>query len=152
MIAAGTPAPDFEAPDSTGGTLRLSSLRGGPVVLYFFPKAFTGGCTVETRQFAELAPSLAGRGVRIVGISIDPPDVQARFSATCATGFPFVSDVSRSISRAYGVLSLLGVSKRATFFLDADGIVRDVVVSLLPGPHLARTRALYPREAPTDRP
>jgi thioredoxin-dependent peroxiredoxin len=140
MIEAGWPAPDFEAPDSTGRTFKLSALRGRKVILYFFPKAFTGGCTRETREFALLAPSLAEKGSQVVGVSTDSAETQARFAAHCSAGFPIVSDSTKSIARAYGVLAFLGFSKRVTFFIDEKGIVRDTVVGVLPAAHVARAR------------
>lgn len=143
MLEIGSSAPDFEAEDSTGGKFRLSSLRGKKVVLYFFPKAFTGGCTIETKQLAALSPKLGEQGVQIVGVSVDEAGTQAKFATHCGASFPIVGDPTKEISRKYGVLSLVGLSKRATFFLDEQGVVQDVVVSLLPNPHLTRTRERY---------
>ncbi|MFZ0830170.1 MAG: peroxiredoxin [Thermoplasmata archaeon] len=140
MIGIGSAAPDFESMDSRGEKFRLSGLRGKKVVLYFFPKAFTGGCTMETKQFAEISPSLSSRGVEVVGISVDPAETQTRFAAHCAAPFPIVSDPSKAIARSYGVLSFIGFSKRVTFYIDEGGIVRDIVASMLPGPHVARAR------------
>ncbi len=149
MIAVGAPAPEFEALDSKGQTFRLSSLRGKRVILYFFPKAFTSGCTLETRQFGEIAPALSAKGAEVVGISVDTAETQGRFATECHASFPILADPTKSIARQFGVLSFLGMAKRVTFFLDEGGVVRDVVSSLLPGPHLARTRE---RELRTDRP
>ena len=143
MIGVGTTAPEFEGKASHGESFRLSSLRGKQVVLYFFPKAFTGGCTLETQRFAALAPELAAKGVEIVGVSVDPVETQGRFAEECHASFPIVSDSSKTIARAFGVLSILGMSKRVTFFLDETGVVRDVVSGLLPGPHLERARSRY---------
>ncbi len=143
MIAVGSPAPDFEAKDARGATFRLSSLKGQQVVLYFFPKAFTGGCTIETQRFAELAPRLEPKGVQVVGVSVDSAETQQRFADHCHAAFPIVSDATKSIARDYGVLSLLGFSKRVTFYLDEGGVVRDVVSGMLPGPHLERTKSRY---------
>jgi thioredoxin-dependent peroxiredoxin len=143
MIGPGDAAPDFQAADTSGRTFRFSSLRGRPVILFFFPKAFTAGCTAETRQFGELAPPLAEQGVQVVGISVDTSETLGRFQSHCAASFPLLSDASKEIARRYGVLSILGMSKRATFFVDAGGTVEEVVVSLLPGPHLRSARARY---------
>jgi peroxiredoxin Q/BCP len=140
MIEVGSPAPEFEAPASTGGTFKLSAMRGRKVILYFFPKAFTGGCTLETREFALLAPSLAEKGSSIVGVSTDTAETQTRFAEHCNAAFPIVSDSTKSITRAYGVLGFLGVPKRVTFFIDEQGIVRDSVMGMLPGAHLTRAR------------
>lgn len=143
MIEKGELAPDFEATDSKGQKFHLSDHRGKSVILYFFPKAFTGGCTVETKEFAKLAPVLLPKGVEVVGISVDTAETQAKFAESCGADFPIVGDPSKSIARSYGVLSLVGFSKRATFFIDPSGKVMDVVVSLLPSPHLARARELF---------
>jgi peroxiredoxin Q/BCP len=143
LIGIGRPAPDFESIDSRGETFRLSSLRGKKVVLYFFPKAFTGGCTMETKEFAEISPPLARRGVELVGISVDPVETQRRFAAECSAAFPIVSDASKAIARSYGVLSFIGFSKRVTFFIDERGIVLDVVASMMPGAHVSRARQRF---------
>lgn len=142
-LPVGARAPDFELKDSKGGRLKLSDLRGKKVILYFFPKAFTGGCTQETREFAGMAPSLAGKGVEIVGISVDDAETQARFAVHCSATFPIVGDPTKEVARSFGVLAFLGVSKRVTFFIDADGIIREVVSGLLPGPHARRARELF---------
>jgi thioredoxin-dependent peroxiredoxin len=143
MLAVGSLAPDFEADSSTGARIRLSSLRGQNVILYFFPKAFTSGCTAETRAFGQLAPLLAAKDACVLGVSIDTAETQTRFAAKCEASFPIVSDADRSIARAYGVLSVLGVSKRVTFFIDPQGTVQEVLASLLPGPHVARARKRF---------
>lgn len=143
MLATGMPAPDFETPASDGSRFRLSSLRGHRVILYFFPKAFAGGCTSETKGFGELAPGWAERGVRIVGISADAPETQRKFGAACAASFPILSDGSKAIARSYGVLSAFGFVRRVTFFIDESGTVQDVVAGLLPGPHLARAKERF---------
>lgn len=143
MITKGSPAPDFEALDSNGQKFRLSQLRGKKVILYFFPKAFTGGCTIETKEFAKVAPQLAPKGVEVVGISVDTPETQTKFAESCGATFPIVGDRSKEVAKAYGVLSFVGMSKRTTFFIDEQGIVTDVVSTLLPNAHLARTRELY---------
>ena len=154
MLAVGTLAPDFEAIDSRGQPFRLSSLRGQKVVLYFFPKAFTGGCTLETRQFAQLAPALSEQGVQVIGVSVDDAGTQHRFADHCGASFPIVSDSTKAIARSYGVLSFLGFSKRVTYFLDEAGTVQEAVAGMLPGPHVARTKArfLAASRSPVSRP
>ena len=140
MLARGALAPDFEAPTADGSLLRLSSLRGGPVVLYFYPKAGTAGCTRESIGFAGLFPALAPRGVRVVGVSVDDADRQHRFAEDCSLPFPLVADPGKAIARLYGVLGAFGLARRVTFLLDADGRVSDIVDSFLPGPHVDRVR------------
>lgn len=143
MIEIGSVAPNFEAVDAKGTTFRLADLRGKRVVLYFFPKSFTTGCTMETKEFAELSPTLTAKGVQVVGVSVDAPETQSRFAAQCRADFPIVADPRKEIARAYGVLSFWGIANRVTFFLDENGVVRDVVASLRPGPHTSRAREHY---------
>jgi thioredoxin-dependent peroxiredoxin len=140
VLAQGDPAPDFEAPTSSGASLRLSSLRGAPVVLYFYPKAGTSGCTRESLGFADLYPSLARSGAQIVGISVDDLDHQLKFAENCSLPFPLVADPGKEIARRYGVLGAFGLARRVTFVLDKDLRVVEVVESFLPGPHLQRVR------------
>jgi peroxiredoxin Q/BCP len=141
MLAVGDLAPDFEfrAPDSS--SRKLSSYRGKPVVLYFFPKANTTGCTLETRGFAERYPQFQQRGVEVIGVSVDTSETQAAFAEKCGSRFPMVGDSSKEIARAYGVIGLLGVAKRVTFLLDGEGRVREVVEGMLPTPHLRAAEA-----------
>ena len=143
MVEVGEVAPDFEGPTSDGGRLRLTELRGRRVVLYFYPKASSYGCTIETRQFAGAAPALAARGVQVVGVSVDDVPAQRRFAEHCRVGFPLVADHSGEIARRYGVLGPLGLARRVTFLLDAAGRVVDRVQSLRPGPHLARAEQAF---------
>ncbi|MGD0718474.1 MAG: peroxiredoxin [Thermoplasmata archaeon] len=136
MIPIGSRAPEFTALREDGSRLSLSELRGRVVVLYFFPKAGTPGCTRETEGFVERYRELQARGVDVVGISVDSVIRQGRFAADCQVPFPLLSDSDHTIARAYGVLGILGLSKRVTFVLDAEGVVIDVIAGLLPGPHV----------------
>ncbi len=138
MLAVGDVAPDFTAPTADGSSLTLSGLRGRPVTLFFYPKANSPGCTAETRGFTRLYRELSARGHAVVGISVDSVEAQRSFRDRCSVPFPLVSDSDRAIARRYGVLGLLGVAKRVTFFLDADGRVVDVLQGVLPGPHVRR--------------
>ncbi|EQD27346.1 peroxiredoxin [mine drainage metagenome] len=139
MIAIGGLAPDFTAPDEHGTPLTLSSFRGHPAVLFFFPKANSMGCTVETRAFAERFAEFRAAGWTVIGVSVDPVAEQAKFASKCRAEFPLVSDGDRSIARAYGVLGFLGMARRVTFLLDADGKVQEVVNAITPTVHVTRT-------------
>ena len=136
MLAVGESAPDFEFRASDGSSRTLSSYRGKPVVLFFFPKANTTGCTLETRGFSERYARFQERGFEVIGVSVDSPETQSAFGAKCGSQFPLVGDSSKEIARAYGVLGLFGVAKRVTFLLDGDQRVREVVEGMLPSPHL----------------
>ncbi len=149
MIAVGDAAPEFQGTTGDGTSLSLSSLKGRPVVLYFYPKAHTSGCRLETRGFAEHYPELQRAGIQVVGVSVDSVEDQKSFAAECGAAFPLVADHDRTIARAYGVLGLLGVARRVTFFVGPDGRVEDVVEGMRPGPHVARAieRAAKPPPA-----
>jgi peroxiredoxin Q/BCP len=121
------------------------------VVLYFFPKAFTRGCAAETRGFADMYPELRARNVHLAGISVDSPESQRRFAEECRAEFPILPDRTKEIARAYGILGLLGMAKRVTFFVDSKGVVTDVVQSILPEPHLQRARDTFLASAANER-
>ena len=138
MIEVGAAAPTFVGTSADGTTLDFASYRGRPVVLYFYPKANTTGCTMEARGFAEHYAELQRAGYSVVGVSVDSVESQKRFSEKCALPFPLVADLDKAISKQYGVLGLLGIARRVTFFIGVDGRVEEVVQGMLPGPHVAR--------------
>jgi thioredoxin-dependent peroxiredoxin len=136
MLAVGEIAPDFSVRMPDGTSRPLSSYRGRPVVLFFFPKANTAGCTRETRGFAERYPEFQRSGIEVVGVSVDSIEADAAFGAKCGAQFPVVGDPTKEVARAYGVLGFLGVTRRVTFLLDPDGRVAEVVEGILPFRHL----------------
>ena len=130
MPSPGEPAPDFEAL-STQGPLKLSSLRGRRVVLYFFPKAFTAGCTRELKRFAELYGQFRSLNAEVVGVSRDSVDTLRRFAARYGAQFPLVSDEEMKIIGLYGVANERGTgARRVTFVIDEGGVVRAVLEGL----------------------
>jgi len=143
MIAAGETAPDFTAPNQDGTPFRLSSLRGSPVVLYFYPKADTPGCTIESKGFRDVHAEYAAKKVHIVGVSVDDCPAQKAFAQKYGLPFPLIADTSKSVAGAYGVLGPRGSARRVTFLLDAGGKVLEVVDSSSPDPHLERARARF---------
>ena len=128
-VAAGDVAPDFALPPAPGPDLwTLSEKRGGPVVILFFPLAFSGVCTDEMCGLAEDWSRWEELGVTVVGISVDSPFVTSRFARETGVAFPILSDFNREASTAYGVLypdffGLKGVSKRSAFVVDGAGTV-----------------------------
>lgn len=136
MLGVGEIAPDFSAVTSRGDTFHLGGVRGRPVVLYFYPKAGTPGCRAEANEFARHYPEFERAGVTVVGVSVDPPDAQRRFSDECSLPFPLVADPERAIARQYGVLGFLGMAKRVTFWIGSDGRIEEVIAGMLPGPHV----------------
>ncbi len=127
-IEAGTPAPDFTLNDSDGNPVTLSDLRGAPVYLNFFPAAFSGVCTPYfTKIVADSSPYA---GARVVGVSVDNKASLAEFKRKLgADEVTFLADFhpKGEVARLYDVwLDQAGIAGRATFVIDADGIIRDV--------------------------
>ena len=122
MLAVGAAAPQFEAQSSDGRTVRLSDFRGKAVVLYFFPKAFTPLCTMETRRFRDNHGDIAALGAEVIGVSSDEFDVQCEFGQRQQVNFPLLADPDRRIASAYGVLwPMFGRARRITFVIAEDG-------------------------------
>jgi peroxiredoxin Q/BCP len=132
-LAEGAQAPDFELPDENGRPVRLSDkLQDGPVVLFFYPIAMTGGCTKEACHFRDLAVEFKEVGAQRLGISTDPVAKQREFSELHGFDYPLLSDESGEVAVAYGVRRrLITPVKRATFVIDTDRTVLKVVSSEL---------------------
>jgi peroxiredoxin Q/BCP len=127
MLKVGDTAPEFTAKTTHGDTVSLRGLRGRPVVIYFFPKAFTMGCTIETRQFRDNYADLRALGAEVIGISADKFDVQCRFAGDNKAPFPLVGDEDKRICEAYGILwPLIKIPQRITFVIDEQGVVQAV--------------------------
>ena len=129
MLRVGTAAPPFEGNDSRGQPLRLADFRGqSNVVIFFFPKSFTPGCTVEACSFRDAYQELRGRDTVLVGVSLDAPHVQQRFIDQFELPFHLVSDEDERISRAYEAIGAIGsvlkMTRRITYVIDKEGVVR----------------------------
>ena len=131
-LSPGDPAPDFTLPDAGGDEVALASFRGRKVLVYFYPKADTPGCTAQACAFQEALPQLGGIGVDVIGVSRDPMKAIERFAAKHGLAFPLASDPG-ALSDAYGVWaekSMYGRKYmgmlRATFLVDGAGIVARV--------------------------
>jgi thioredoxin-dependent peroxiredoxin len=129
----GTIAPDFELPDQDGNLVRLSDrLQDGPVVLFFYPAAMTGGCTKEACHFRDLGAEFATAGAQRLGISVDPVGKQKQFADKHGFDYPLLSDESGDVARSFGVKRrMVSPVKRATFVIDRDRTVRKVITSEL---------------------
>jgi peroxiredoxin Q/BCP len=133
MVEVGQPAPEFTLPDQSGAAVTLSGLRGSPVVLYFYPKDDTPGCTKEACAFRDGFAEYQVRGARILGVSPDTPESHARFVRKFNLPFTLLADVDHGVCEAYGVWKeknlygrkSIGV-ERTTFVLDSSGIIRAV--------------------------
>ncbi len=129
------PAPDFTLPTNTGdGKISLSDLRGQWVVLYFYPKDFTSGCTIEARRFQQDLPQYLEKNSQIIGVSADDVDSHAKFCDSEGLKFPLLADTTGNVSKAYG--SWIGfISMRHTFIIDPQGILRETFVRVNPSIH-----------------
>jgi peroxiredoxin Q/BCP len=142
--AEGSMAPDFSAVIDDGSSLRLSSLRGAPVVLFFYPKDDTSGCTVEACGFQDALPQFEGIEARIVGVSPDDVKKHLKFKAKFGLTYPLVADTDQSVCKLYGVWGeksmygrkYMGVN-RTTFVIDADGRIARVFEKVKPDGHAA---------------
>ncbi len=126
MTKNGTAAPDFELPDQHGNLVRLSRYRGiRPVVIYFYPKDDTGGCTIEASGFRDDFEKFQAAGAEVMGISNDSTESHLRFAAKYKLPFTLLSDKGGRVRKLYGVKKTLGVIPgRVTFVIDRTGIVR----------------------------
>jgi peroxiredoxin len=122
MLEVGDTAPPIDSVGTDRKRFVLYEQAGLCTVLYFFPKAFTPGCTVETREFRKHYIELDLAGVTVVGVSTDDKDTQCRFASSLAAPFAMLSDADRSICRAYDVLwPLVGVAHRVTYVIAPHG-------------------------------
>lgn len=118
------PAPEFTLPTNTGdGEIALSDYQGKWVVVYFYPKDFTSGCTIEARRFQQDLPEYLDRNTQILGISADDVDSHAEFCDAEGLKFPLLADTDGSVSKRYGSW-LKPYSMRHTFIVDPDGILK----------------------------
>lgn len=132
-VEEGQEAPDFTLPDDRGGEVRLSALRGGPVVLYFYPEDDTPGCTAEACAFRDRSAELAAQGATVLGVSPDDVASHAAFRDKYRLDFPLLADPDHRVAEAYGAWrqrqnygkTYMGI-QRSTFLIDASGVVRKV--------------------------
>ncbi|MDD9933539.1 MAG: peroxiredoxin [Myxococcales bacterium] len=121
-LRVGDAAPDFSATAGDGTPVRLADYRGRHLVLYFYPKAFTPGCTAQAKAFAAHDGEIGELGAAVVGVSTDPPPTVCDFGARFELPFPLIGDEDGSLARSYGVRrALLGMAKRVTFVVDPEG-------------------------------
>lgn len=152
LIAPGAPAPDFRAPDQTGATRTLAEFRGRPLVVFFYPKDGTPGCTKEACAFRDAWQSYQERGIGIVGVSADDVASHARFAAEHRLPFPLLADVDGAIARAFGVDSSFGMVERVTVLVDKDGVVQQTWPDVDPGVHAAQILAVAAPGSPSPSP
>jgi peroxiredoxin Q/BCP len=145
VVEEGRPAPDFELPSDTGEPIRLSSLRGKPVVLYFYPKDDTPGCTKQACGIRDAYDRFRERGAVVLGVSADTESSHQKFKAKYELPFTLVADPERTLGEAYGVAQEGKSSyERSTFVIDADGNVAKVMRRVNPETHADQVLAALP--------
>ena len=145
MIEEGKPAPDFELESDQGETVRLSDLRGTPVVLFFYPKDDTPGCTTEACEFRDAYDTYRERGIEILGVSPDDVASHERFKSKYELPFTLLADPDHKVADAYGVWGersfagkkYMGIN-RSTFVIDEDGNVARAMLGIKPAGHAAQ--------------
>jgi thioredoxin-dependent peroxiredoxin len=142
VIEPGDRPPDFELPDQDGRAVKLSDLRGQPVVVYFYPKADTPGCTTQACGVRDRRADYAEAGAVVLGISPDSVAKVKKFHDKQALNFPLLADEDHAVAESYGVWvqkSMYGRTyfgnERTTFVLDADGAVARVLRKVKPAEH-----------------
>ena len=132
-LRVGDPAPDFSLKASDGATYSLADYRGKQaVVIAWFPKAYTRGCTVECKSLAENGHLIREYDVSYFMASVDPLEDNVGFARETGADFPLLSDPSKDIAKAYGVLNVLGFANRHTIYIGADGTVLKIDTAVNP--------------------
>jgi len=151
-LVVGAPAPLFDVKGHTGAPLRLASLKGRPVVLYFYPKDETPGCTTEACAFRDGFAELTKRGVVLIGVSADTDESHRNFATSHKLPFQLVSDAKGDLSKAYGVPFNNGFISRHTIVIGPDGNIKKLYRTVKVADHAAEilrdTEGMTPPPSP----
>jgi peroxiredoxin Q/BCP len=155
VIEPSQQAPDFELPDQDGRAVRLEDFRGQRVVLYFYPKADTPGCTTQACGVRDRRADYADAGAVVLGVSPDPVAKVKKFHDKFSLDFALLADEDHAVAESYGVWvekSMYGRkymgNERTTFVIDADGVVVEVLRKVKPGEHDDQVLAALAESAP----
>ena len=151
LLPVGTEAPDFETVTQDGSTLKLSSLRGSPVVLYFYPKDETSGCTAEAEAFRDDYAKLTQTGAKVIGVSLDTLDSHKEFASHHKLPFQLVADQGGAIASKYGVPVEGGYAQRTTFIIGPDGKIAKVFPKVNVDGHAAEVLAALQTMKPASK-
>jgi peroxiredoxin Q/BCP len=148
MLKEGDKAPEFHLRTDSGEAFRLSDLRGKRIVLYFYPRADTPGCTMEACEFRDDLKAFAKKGASVVGVSPDKPAAQAKFKQKYDLPFTLLADEEKAAAQAYGVWreknlygkKVMGIA-RTTFLISPEGRIERIYASVKPKGHAAQVLA-----------
>ncbi len=147
VLSIGTKAPDFTARDQNNKIVALSKFRGKHVILYFYPKDDTPGCTKEACGFRDSYEQFKKKGVVVLGVSTDSIESHAAFAKKYKLSFPLVADPDKKIAKAYDVLGFiggfLGTASRITYVIDKEGVIEEVFTSVNPAEHADDLLAVF---------
>jgi peroxiredoxin Q/BCP len=151
VIEEGNPAPDFELRSDSGDTVKLSDFRGRPVVLYFYPKDNTPGCTTEACEFRDAYDVFRERGAEVLGVSPDDVTSHDKFKSKYELPFTLLADPEHEVAEKYGVWgekkfagkSYMGIN-RSTFVIDKEGTVVRAMRGIKPAGHAAQVLESLP--------
>ncbi len=135
LLQPGTRAPDFEGTNQDGVRIRLRDFQGKPVVLFFYPEDDTAGCRREACAFRDDTAAFRAAGAVVLGISVQDETSHRAFREKYGLTFDLVADPDKRITRAYNALGFLGVAKRVTYIIGADGIVLSAYRTVDPKSH-----------------
>ena len=143
--SVGTQAPEFTLPSQDGANVRLKDYRGKWVVLYFYPRDMTPGCTIEARNFQRDQAQYAEKNAVVLGVSVDSVNSHQKFCAREGLNFKLLADTGKKVSREYGSLTNLAIVKfsaRHTFIIDPQGTIVRVYTDVSPHQHSEEVLAL----------
>lgn len=121
MLKPGQFAPDFSVVSTKGETVSLDSFKGKRLVMFFFPKAFTTGCTLEVRAFQKAYPLFLAQQTEVIGVSVDSQETQCEFAKQEQVSFPMIADESKTLSKLYDTLwPIIRKNRRVTYIIDRD--------------------------------
>ena len=152
MPGVGQAAPGFTLPSQTGAQISLSSFDGKWVVLYFYPKDMTPGCTVEAHNFQAAQPKFLAKNAVILGVSVDSSDSHQQFCTKENLTFRLLADTNKTVTSAYGSLGSNGMASRNTFLINPQGKIANEWTSVSPQTTVATVLAAIPGGATTATP
>jgi thioredoxin-dependent peroxiredoxin len=126
-LKIGDNAPSFDSLDQDSQVRRLSDFKGSWLVLYFYPRDESYGCTKEACSFRDEFEGFRGLETAVVGVSVDDVASHKAFATRHRLNFPLLADTTKKVSQDYGVLMVLGAANRVTFLIDPQGVIRDIV-------------------------